>query len=110
MGPLSALELYYDRKINPGWGICFLLTSQMLGYGFVGLFRDILVRPPKIFYPGVLPNVQLFNAMHKNPSVTSRSIKFFSIVGVATFCYQWLPSFIFRGSLSPHPVFSYVSH
>lgn len=25
----------------------------MMGYGFAGLFRDILVRPPKIYYPGV---------------------------------------------------------
>ncbi|CAK7233562.1 hypothetical protein SBRCBS47491_008654 [Sporothrix bragantina] len=109
LGPLSALELYYDRKINPGWGIAFLLTSQMLGYGFVGLFRDILVRPPKIFYPGVLPNVQLFNAMHKNPSVTSKSIQFFAIVGTATFCYQWLPSFIFP-MLSSLPLLCYMTH
>lgn len=52
LGPLSALELYYGRKINPGWGICFLLTSQMIGYAFTGIYRDILVRPPKIYYPG----------------------------------------------------------
>ncbi|KAG6357961.1 hypothetical protein INS49_013844 [Diaporthe citri] len=52
LGPLSALELYYGRKINPGWGIRFLLTSQMIGYAFTGIYRDILVRPPKIYYPG----------------------------------------------------------
>lgn len=52
LGPLSALELYYGRKINPGWGICFLLSSQMIGYAFTGIYRDILVRPPKIYYPG----------------------------------------------------------
>ncbi|KAK7700666.1 hypothetical protein SLS64_010810 [Diaporthe eres] len=80
LGPLSALELYYGRKINPGWGICFLLTSQMIGYAFTGIYRDILVRPPKIYYPGVLPNVALFNAMHKNPSVTKKSLRFFAIV------------------------------
>lgn len=50
------MELYYGRKINPGWGILFLLTTQMMGYGFAGLFRDILVRPPKIYYPGVVSN------------------------------------------------------
>lgn len=46
------MEMYYGRKINPGWGICFLLTSQMIGYAFTGIYRDILVRPPKIYYPG----------------------------------------------------------
>lgn len=77
--------MYYDRKLNAGWGILFLITSQMIRYGFAGIFRDILVRPPKIYYPGVLPNVALFNAMHKNPSVTKNSIRFFTYVAVATF-------------------------
>ena len=48
LGPLSALEIYYGRKINPGWSILFLLTTQMIGYGFAGVFRDFLVRPPKM--------------------------------------------------------------
>lgn len=49
------MELYYGKKMNAGWGILFLITTQMIGYGFAGLFRDILVRPPRIYYPGVLP-------------------------------------------------------
>ena len=85
------MELYYGKKMNPGWGILFLLSTQMIGYGFAGLFRDILVRPPKIYYPGVLPNVSLFNAMHKNPSVTKNSIRFFAYVAVATFIYPMVP-------------------
>ncbi|KAH8757348.1 OPT oligopeptide transporter protein-domain-containing protein [Diaporthe sp. PMI_573] len=52
LGPLSALELYYGCNINPGWGIYFLLTSQMIGYAFTRIHRDILVRPPNIYYPG----------------------------------------------------------
>jgi OPT family oligopeptide transporter len=78
-------------------------------YGFAGLFRDILVRPPKIYYPGVLPNVALFNAMHKNPSVTKKSLKFFGIVAVAAFCYEWFPQLIFPmlGSL---PLLCYFGH
>lgn len=109
LGPLSALELYYDRKLNPGWGILFLLTTQMIGYGFAGLFRDILVRPPKIYYPGVLPNVALFNAMHKNPSVTKNSIRFFTYVASATFVYQWFPGFVFP-LLSSLPLLCYFAH
>lgn len=74
----------------------FLLTTQMIGYGFAGLFRDILVRPPKIYYPGVLPNVALLNAMHRNPTVTKRSLKFFGYVSCVTFVYQFFPGVIFR--------------
>lgn len=109
LGPLSALELYYDRKLNPGWGILFLLTTQMIGYGFAGIFRDILVRPPKIYYPGVLPNVALFNAMHKNPSVTKNSLKFFAYVACATFVWQWFPGFVFP-LLSSLPLLCYMAH
>ncbi|KAK3346669.1 oligopeptide transporter 6 [Lasiosphaeria hispida] len=109
LGPLSAMELYYGRRINAGWGILFLLTTQMIGYGFAGIFRDILVRPPKIYYPGVLPNVALFNAMHHNPSVTKKSLRFFSYVAVATFIWQWFPGFVFP-MLSSLPLVCYFAH
>jgi hypothetical protein len=65
-----------------------MLTSQMIGYGFAGIFRDILVRPPSMYYPGVLPNVSLFNAMHCNPSVTKKSLAFFAYVAVGAFVYE----------------------
>ena len=78
----------------------------MIGYGFAGLFRDILVRPPKIYYPGVLPNVALFNAMHRNPSVTKKSLKFFAYVAVVTFVYQFFPGVMFRESLYPPLLFN----
>ncbi|KAF8856294.1 OPT superfamily oligopeptide transporter [Acephala macrosclerotiorum] len=109
LGPLSAMELYYGKKMNAGWGILFLITTQMIGYGFAGLFRDILVRPPKIYYPGVLPNVALFNAMHRNPSVTKKSLKFFSYVAVAAFVWEWFPQLIFP-ILSSLPLLCYMGH
>jgi len=56
------------------------------------------VRPPKIYYPGVLPNVALFNATHKNPSVTKKSLTFFAYVAGATFVWQYFPGVIFRKS------------
>lgn len=109
MGPLSAIELYYGQKLNAGWSMFFLLASQMIGYGFAGLFRDILVRPPQMYYPGVLPNVSLFNAMHKNPSVTKKALKYFAIVASVTFVYEWLPELIFPllGSL---PLICWFGH
>ncbi|EJT75799.1 oligopeptide transporter 6 [Gaeumannomyces tritici R3-111a-1] len=109
LGPLSALETYYGKKISAGWGIVFLLSTQMIGYGFAGVFRDILVRPPKIYYPGVLPNVALFNARHKNPSVTKKSLKFFAYVAGATFVWQYFPGVIFP-MLSSLPLLCYMGH
>ena len=109
LGPLSAMELYYDKKINAGWGILFLATTQMIGYGLAGLYRDILVRPPGIYYPGTLPSVSLFNAMHGNPSVTKRSLKVFCIIACCTFVYQWIPS-LFWPMLGSLPLLCYFGH
>lgn len=105
----ESADVYIGQRVNAGWAIMFLLSTQLLGYGFVGLFRDILVRPPKIFYPVVLPNVALLNAMHKNPSATAKSIRYFAIIAVTTFCYQWLPSLMWPmlGSL---PLLCYMGH
>ena len=107
LGPLSAMELYYDKKMNAGWAIMFLMTTQLMGYGFAGLYRDILVRPPQMYYPGVLPNVTVFNTLHRNPSVTAKSLKFFCIVTICAFGYQWFPSFIWP-MLSSLPLLCYL--
>ncbi|KAF7195508.1 Oligopeptide transporter 7 [Pseudocercospora fuligena] len=81
----------------------------MIGYGFAGVFRDILVRPPKIYYPGVLPNVSLFNAMHRNPTVTRNSLKYFIIVAVAAFIWEWFPELIFP-VLASLPIICWFGH
>lgn len=47
--------------------------------------------------------------MHKNPSVTKKSLRFFAIVACATFCYQWIPGFIFP-LLSSLPLLCYFGH
>ncbi|GIZ39931.1 hypothetical protein CKM354_000329300 [Cercospora kikuchii] len=109
LGPLTAMEMYYGQKISAVWGILFLVTSQLLGYGFAGLFRDILVRPPKMFYPSVLPNIALFNAMHRNPSVTRRSLAFFTYCATAAFIWQWLPQYLFPLLISL-PLLCWLGH
>ncbi|KAF2717787.1 isp4 protein [Polychaeton citri CBS 116435] len=109
LGPLSAMEIYYGRRIDAIWGILFLITSQLIGYGFTGIFRDILVRPPKMYYPGILPNIALFNAMHKNPAMTKNSLAFFSYVATAAFCWHWFPELIFP-LLASLPLLCWMGH
>lgn len=98
-----------DHKVNAGWAILFLICTQCLGYGFVGIFRDVLVRPPKLYYPVVLPNVALLNAMHKSPAATAKALRYFAMVATAAFCYEWFPSLIWPmlGSL---PLLCYMGH
>lgn len=103
------MELYYGEKMSPGWSMMFLLSSQMIGYGFAGLFRDILVRPPSMYYPGVLPNVALFNAMHRNPSVVKKSLRYFAYVAILAFTWEWLPE-LFMPLLGSLPLICWFGH
>lgn len=109
LGPLSALEMYYDHRIGTIWSILFLVSSQLIGYGFAGIFRDLLVRPPKLYYPGVLPSVALFNAMHRNPSVTRNSLILFGYCTLGAFCWQWFPQMIFP-LLTSLPLLCWAGH
>ncbi|OJJ49109.1 hypothetical protein ASPZODRAFT_13846 [Penicilliopsis zonata CBS 506.65] len=109
LGPLSAIELFYGESLNAGWSIAFLITTQMIGYGFAGLLRDILVRPPTMYYPGVLPNITLFNAMHHNPSATKKALKYFAIVAATAFIWEWFPQVIFP-LLSTMPIICWMGH
>lgn len=109
LGQLSCMELFYGKRLDAPWAISFLLTTQLMGYGLVGLYRHILVRPTQMYYPGVLPTVSLFNAMHRDPRRTSSSLQFFSWTASAAFLYQWLPSFVFP-LLSSLPVLCWMGH
>lgn len=109
LGPLSAMELYYGKRLSALWAIVFLVTTQLMGYGLVGLYRHILVRPPSMYYPGVLPTVSLFNAMHGEPWRTAASLRMFIIVASVAFLYQWLPSLAFP-LLSSLPLLCWVGH
>ncbi|KAK0708465.1 isp4 protein [Lasiosphaeris hirsuta] len=92
LGPLSALELYYGRRMSAPWAILFLAATQLTGYGFAGLYRSVLVYPPAMYYPGVLPNVALFRAMHRGGTTKGYPpLRFFWLVAAAAFAYQWLP-------------------
>nr|A0A8J9RIY3.1 RecName: Full=Oligopeptide transporter phomP2; AltName: Full=Phomopsin biosynthesis cluster protein P2 [Diaporthe leptostromiformis]BDA39147.1 oligopeptide transporter [Diaporthe leptostromiformis] len=107
LGPLSAMELFYGKRLSSPWAITFLVTTQLTGYGLVGLYRHILVRPPSMYYPGILPTVSLFNAMHGDPRQTASSLRVFMAIASAAFVYQWLPSFVFP-LLSSLPLLCWV--
>ena len=46
-----------------------LIASQLIGYGLAGLARDYLVYPTWAVYPFLMPQVQLFDAMHRGKGV-----------------------------------------
>ncbi|GAA6017890.1 hypothetical protein JCM10207_003489 [Rhodosporidiobolus poonsookiae] len=92
----AADELYYDLNNNYGVAIFTLIASQFLGYGLAGLMRSFLVFPTYSIFPNLIPNVQLFDVLHRDKDISAqrKRAKFFFIVGFAIFAWEWFPEFI----------------
>ncbi|GAA6039532.1 hypothetical protein JCM8097_008371 [Rhodosporidiobolus ruineniae] len=92
----AADQLYYDLSPNYGLAIFTLIGSQFLGYGIAGLFRSIVVFSTMAFWPALIPNVQLFDMLHrdKNYLMQKKRLKFFVAVAVAIFACEFFPEWI----------------
>ncbi|KAI0628167.1 OPT oligopeptide transporter [Trametes polyzona] len=92
----AAQDLYYHVTVNPAIAIFTLIASQLIGYGLTGLARDYLVYPTWAVYPFLMPQVQLFDAMHRAKGVflqRKRRIFFWSVL-VGIFVWEWFPEYI----------------
>ncbi|KAI8608312.1 OPT oligopeptide transporter protein-domain-containing protein [Chytriomyces sp. MP71] len=92
---IASEYLFYGYTVPTGIGILLVLSSQFVGYGFAGFFRQSLVYPRKAFYPGSLTQVTLYENLHATGGGISKSMtKYFFILVVVTFVYEWLPQYI----------------
>ncbi|KZT67204.1 peptide transporter MTD1 [Daedalea quercina L-15889] len=89
-------DLFYNITINPGNAIFTLLASQLIGYGFAGMFRSFLVYPTVMLYPQNLIYVNLFDVLHrsKGEMLQGKRLRFFWYVTAAVFVYEWFPEYI----------------
>ncbi|KAL6306111.1 OPT oligopeptide transporter [Sparassis latifolia] len=89
-------DLFYNIIINPGNAIFTLLASQLIGYGFAGMFRSFLVYPTAMLYPQNLIYVNLFDVLHrqKGDLLQGKRLRFFWIIVACVFVYEWFPEYI----------------
>ncbi|TFK74138.1 OPT superfamily oligopeptide transporter [Pluteus cervinus] len=104
---LAVQRLFYEITPNAGAGIFLLFSSQLLGYGIGGLFRDILLYPSKMLYPGVLPLVSMFDTLFTDGDANraakaagqkprySKKLKLFWIAFGLIFIWEMFPEWIF---------------
>lgn len=55
---------FYGMQPSMGFQILFILSTQVIGYTFAGLSRDMLVKPSAMIWPAVLVNCALFQVLH----------------------------------------------
>ncbi|XP_050911147.1 oligopeptide transporter 5 [Lathyrus oleraceus] len=96
---ITIVKAFYHRSINPVAAYMLALSTQMLGYGWAGIFRRFLVDSPYMWWPENLVQVSLFRAFHekeKRPKGGTSRLQFFFVVFVASFAYYILPGYFFQ--------------
>ncbi|KAG6527367.1 hypothetical protein ZIOFF_009466 [Zingiber officinale] len=61
---ITVLKAFYHRGINVMATILLTQTTQLLGFGWAGLFRKYLVDSPYMWWPGTLVLASLFRYVY----------------------------------------------
>ncbi|CZS90755.1 related to small oligopeptide transporter, OPT family [Rhynchosporium agropyri] len=99
---LLAQEVFYGQKFGWGYQLLLTITCQMLGLGLAGLSRKWLVEPAAMIWPSNLILTTMFETIHtqKTPDALKSGTwkigryKFFLIVIVSIFVWEWFPLWI----------------
>ncbi|KAL3614822.1 oligopeptide transporter [Castilleja foliolosa] len=99
---VTIVRAFYHRQLHPVAAWLLAQTTQMLGYGWAGIFRNILVDSPYMWWPENMIAVSLFRALHEKdvrPKGGLTRLQFFLVVFVSSFAYYIIPAY-FAPSLS----------
>ncbi|KAJ9672443.1 hypothetical protein PVL29_025881 [Vitis rotundifolia] len=95
---ITIVKAFYDRSLNPTASYLLVQTTQLLGYGWAGLFRKYLVDSPYMWWPANLVQVSLFRTLHETEKRSKGGLtrlQFFVIVFISSFTYYLVPGFLF---------------
>lgn len=95
---VTIVKAFYHRQIDPVAAMLLTHSTQLLGYGWAGIFRKFLVDSPYMWWPSNLVQVSLFRALHevevRRKGGLTR-LQFFITVSVSSFCYYIIPNYLF---------------
>ncbi|KAK4850003.1 hypothetical protein QYF36_002952 [Acer negundo] len=95
---ITIVKAFYGRPLNPVAAMLLAQTTQLLGYGWAGLFRKYLVDSPYMWWPTNLVQVSLFRALHEKenrPKGGLSRLQFFLMVFISSFAYYVIPGYLF---------------
>ncbi|CAK8543279.1 unnamed protein product [Lathyrus sativus] len=96
---ITIVKAFYHKNIHPVAAYLLALSTQMLGYGWAGIFRRFLVDSPYMWWPENLVQVSLFRSFHekdKRPKGGTSRLQFFFVIFVASFAYYIVPGYFFQ--------------
>ncbi|XP_042448100.1 oligopeptide transporter 5-like [Zingiber officinale] len=95
---VTIVKAFYHRGINFMAAILLTQTTQLLGFGWAGLFRKYLVDSPYMWWPANLIQVSLFRALNeveRRPKGGVTRLQFFLICTACSFSYYVVPNYFF---------------
>ncbi|CAN6191781.1 unnamed protein product [Urochloa humidicola] len=96
---ITAARIFYGQPIPFFVALLIILTSQVLGFGWAGMFRRYLVEPAAMWWPSNLVQVSLFRALHEKERRRRGSLtrnQFFLVAFVCSFAYYIFPGYLFQ--------------
>ncbi|GAB2274201.1 oligopeptide transporter, variant 2 [Dionaea muscipula] len=95
---ITIVKAFYHRGLNIMAAFLLAQTTQLLGYGWAGLFRKYLVDSPYMWWPSNLVQVSLFQTLHEEDKRGKGGVtrlQFFLIVIITSFAYYIVPGYFF---------------
>ncbi|EPS60258.1 hypothetical protein M569_14546, partial [Genlisea aurea] len=96
---VTAVKVFYRKHINFFVSLVVVITTQVLGFGWAGIFRRYLVEPAEMWWPANLVQVSLFRALHEKEERRKGGVtrtQFFVIAFICSFAYYVFPGYLFQ--------------
>ncbi|CAI8494580.1 unnamed protein product [Pichia kudriavzevii] len=100
---VQKMDVFYGQKwVSAGFQILLALGTQTLGFGFAGILRKLVIYPTRNVWPSILPTIAFNRALLKPEAKeningwTISRYTFLIITIAASFCYFWLPNYLFQ--------------
>ncbi|MCO5569815.1 hypothetical protein L7F22_023529 [Adiantum nelumboides] len=94
---VTIVKIFYKKTLNFVVAFIVVFTTQILGFGWAGIFRTHLVEPATMWWPSNLVQVSLFRALHekdKRPKGSLSRNQFFALALMCSFAYYVFPGYL----------------
>ncbi|XP_029125425.1 oligopeptide transporter 7 [Cajanus cajan] len=95
---VCAVKVFYRMELTVLAALLVVITTQVLGFGWAGVFRRYLVEPASMWWPQNLVQVSLFRALHEKEERPKDGLtrnQFFLIAFLCSFAYYVFPGYLF---------------
>ncbi|XP_065856198.1 oligopeptide transporter 7-like [Euphorbia lathyris] len=94
---VSTVKIFYKKELTFFVAFLVVITTQVLGFGWAGVFRRYLVEPATMWWPQNLVQVSLFRALHEKEKRQKGRLtrnQFFIVAFITSFAYYVFPGYL----------------